>query len=326
MKLSPELPERRILNPAAAVPVEGQRRVARGEGGAKPLQAAAAQFRDLALGLPRDGLSDSLLSLAKFFSLPLDPKLILRLRQQVLALRPPAQTPPEGAREGGPADPPLAGPIGSAALAAAAAASKGVVLSPEALAGYAAALAGEDREAPEDGGGGGAGGDDRRPPEQPEGDAAAGLSASPKGGEIGEAGALWAERIEGRHPLLGVLNRLPGRDGRRWISLPFSFESGGVACRGSLRIALADTNRIPWKAERLALDVKTDRRRWSFMLENGDGQGFARAVFGARPPLKPRAERALRTLLGSVAGTVALRDISDGAFPEEEAGAELWGG
>jgi hypothetical protein len=77
----------------------------------------------------------------------------------------------------------------------------------------------------------------------------------------------------------------------------------------------------------MALDVKTARRGWSFMLENpvnGAGQIFSRAVFGARPPLKPGAEKALRKLLGGIAGKVVLRDSSSGAFPEEEAGAELW--
>jgi hypothetical protein len=49
-------------------------------------------------------------------------------------------------------------------------------------------------------------------------------------------------------------------------------------------------------------------------------------VFGAQPPLKPRAERELRELLGSVAERLVLKDISNGAFFEEEAGAEQWGG
>ena len=95
----------------------------------------------------------------------------------------------------------------------------------------------------------------------------------------------------------------------------------------SLRILLADTNGIPWKAERMALDVKTGRRRWSFMLENapdGDAQLCAGAAFSVQPPLKPGAERSLRALLGSIAAKVVLRDGSGGAFPEEKAGAEPW--
>jgi hypothetical protein len=87
---------------------------------------------------------------------------------------------------------------------------------------------------------------------------------------------------------------------------------------------LADANGIPWKAERMVLDVTTPGRRWSFMLENGGDRAFARAVFGVLPPLNKQAERSLRELLGSVAGKVILRDISGGAFPEEAAGVEQW--
>jgi hypothetical protein len=265
----------------------------------------------LFLGLPGDGLSASLLSLAKFFSLPLDAKLLLMLRQQALSLAPrPAKTP----REDGAERAPLAGQLRSAALAAAAAAGKGVVLSPEALGRYAAVLVanGRDGEAPEDEPDAGAGREG-----QP-GEDGAPCFPAPRGG----GGSVFAERIEGRLPLLGLLNRIPGRDGRRWITLPFAFESGGVDCKVSLRIVLADTNSIPWKAERMALDIRTGQRRWSFMLENaGSAQAFSRAVFGVQPPLQARMERSLRELLGSIAEKVVLRDISGGAFPEEEAGA-----
>jgi hypothetical protein len=322
MKLNPELPTRLILDNARRASGSGAAHADRPEGAkaGTPGQAAPALFRDLALnlGLPRDALSASLISLAKFFSLPLDIKLLLQLRQQALSL---AKTPQGRGREGGPETPdqPLAGPLRAAVFAAAAAAGKGVILSPEALGSYAAALAadGRDGETPEDEAEGG-----RDGAETPE-DGGAAFSA-PRGGS---AGRLFAEGIEGRFPLLGVLNRIPGRDGRRWISLPFSFESGGVDVKVSLRIVLADTNGIPWNAERMALDIKTGQRRWSFLLENapgGDGQLCARAVFGVQPPLKPKAERSLRELLGSIAGRVVLRDASDGAFPEEEAGAEQW--
>jgi hypothetical protein len=73
----------------------------------------------------------------------------------------------------------------------------------------------------------------------------------------------------------------------------------------------------------MALDLSTGQRRWSFMLENaGSARTFSRAVFGVQPPLQARTERSLRELLGGIAEKVVLRDISGGAFPEEEAGAE----
>jgi hypothetical protein len=258
----------------------------------------------LSLALPRDSLSASLLSLAKFFSLPLDQKLILQLRQQALS-QAPTNKPPEHSPE----DPPLPEPLRFAALAAAAAAGKRVVLSPEALARYATALAVPGQDAPEDEEEAGTERKDT-PGEAP------GFSKPRERGDF-------AERIEGRLPLLGVLNRIPGRDGRRWISLPFSFEQDGVVCGVSLRILVADTNGIPWKAERMALDIRTGQRRWSFMLENAGERGFARAVFGVLPPLGSHSERGLRELLGGFAEKLVPRDLSQGALSEEEAGQ--WG-
>jgi hypothetical protein len=345
MKLNPEFPERPIPNHVRRSPDGEALNVIR-PGAAKagsPRQAvlSPALFKDLALslGLPRDALTSVLISLAKFFSLPLDAKLIQQLRRQALSL-PVPEAPSQGSGENGsqqalslpPSDPPLAGTTRSAALAAAAAAGKGVALSPEALGGYAAALAvgsrdeadGEPGAADESGTEGGAERDGREPPDSPE----SGIPGRPKNGPPSfDDRGVFVEGIEGRLPLLGVLNKLPGKDGRRWIALPFSFESGGVAYGVSLRIVLADTNSVPWKPERMALDVKTPRRRWSFMLENPadrDGHAFARAVFGARPPLSPGAEKGLRKLLGNLAGKVALRDISGGAFSEEEWGAGQW--
>jgi hypothetical protein len=331
MKLNPEFPEKHILNHARRSSGNEVANTIRPDPAkAGPLRQTAlspALFKDLALslGLPRDALSAALISLAKFFSLPLDAKLIRNLRRQ--ALSPPLpEPPPNSVRESGPAkpEPPLAGPIRSAALAAAAAAGKGVALSPEALAGYAAALAAglrdEAEDEPETEAGANRNGGE--PPDSPE----RGFPDRPKDGPLDDSNGF-AERIEGRLPLLGVLNKIPGKDGRRWIALPFSFESGGVDYSVSLRIVLADTNSVPWKPERMALDVKTSRRRWSFMLENPadrDGHAFARAIFGARPPLTPAAERGLRKLLGSLAGKAVLRDISGGAFPEEEWGAGQW--
>ena len=188
--------------------------------------------------------------------------------------------------------------------------------SPEALGSYAAALAvdGPDGEAPED-----------EPEDRREAPGDPWVATFP--GEGPSGGRLLAERIEERFPLLGIVNRIPGRDGRRWISLPFTVQSGGLDCKVSLRITLADTNGIPWKAERMALEVQGPRRRWSFLLENpGDGQAFDRAVFGVQPPLRAGAERALRDLLGSLAGKVVPRNGSGGALPEEAAEAAQWEG
>jgi hypothetical protein len=335
VKLNPEFPEKYILKHIRRSPEGGSANTILPDTTKirSPQQTALspALFRALALslGLPRDALTAALLSLAKFFSLPLDAKFLQQLRRQALSLPAPDPPSPNNVRESSQARPALspAGTIRSAAFAAAAASGKGLVLTPEALGSYAAAIAAGSRDEAEEEPGteDGADRDGGRPPEDR---AESGIPGRSKDGRppFGDNRAL-VEAIEGRLPLLGVLNKLPGKDGRRWIALPFSFRSGGVDYSVSLRIVLADTNSIPWKAERMALDVKTLRRRWSFMLENPakqEGRFFGRALFGAQPALNPKAEKGLRKLLGSIAGKVALRDISGGTFPEEEWGTGQW--
>ncbi|GHT82199.1 hypothetical protein FACS1894137_00640 [Spirochaetia bacterium] len=298
-------------------------------------QTAALQiagFKDLArsLGLPQDKLSSSLLSFIRFFSLPLDTKLIQRLRQEVLSLKVPQ-------KDGGP----KAGPgktkpqildlppdrIRSGALAAAAAAGKGLALSTEALEKYAAAIAGEESDGGTSGGeGDGAGHKHGKQDGAPDDGAEhtggqAGGAQTPPHAEDGlspEQLRDLVEKIEGQSPLLGILNKLPGKDGRRWINLPFSFSSGAIDYSVSLRILLADTNAIPWKAECLALDVASGSSRWSFTLEGSGTPLFARALVGIYPPPEHPAalERDLWELLGTVAGDIVLKDMAEGVFGE----------
>jgi hypothetical protein len=291
-----------------------------------------AGFKTLALslGITQDRLSSSLLSFIKFFSLPLDPKLIQQLRQQVLSqgLHPQGNDPKSSADKPSlrPAAPDR---VEALAAAATAAAGKGLALSPEALARYAAAIAGDEGDAGNETGDGAEQGSGGQTEAGQEG------SAGQRGGQSGggehagdgpspEELRERASRIEGRLPLLGILNKTPGRDGRRWISLPFSFSSGGVDCRVSLRILLADTTAIPWKAECLALDIRTGpqtARRWSFMLEQGnsapEGLAFARATVGIDPRLGAETEGNLRELLATVAKEIILRDMPEYSFPEE---------
>jgi hypothetical protein len=214
--------------------------------------------------------------------------------------------------------------IRQGALAAVAAAGKGLTLSTEALEKYAAAIAGEERDGGstgQDGGSAGGGGGSTQ------GDSDGGQSGTGRYGEEhagqqdgggqtngkrhSEDGSRpeqirdKVEKIEGQSPLLNILNKIPGKDGRRWINLPFSFSSGDVNYRVSLRILLADTNTIPWKAECLALDIVTDSRRWSFTLEN------ARALVRIYPPPEQPAalEGPLRELLGTVAEEIILEGV-----------------
>jgi hypothetical protein len=246
------------------------------------------------LGLPQDGLSAALLSFVRFFSLPLEPALLLKIRREVLALKEPRE---------------------AAVLAAVAAADKGVELSAEALETYRAAIEAENTpgDGPEDGT---AGQDGAAPEEAPAGqDGAAGEegSAPETAGPSRERGAAGEDRgsfppgfrtilerfktPETGGPLPNFLNKLPGKDRRRWMVFPFIFRSGGVEFRVSIRITLNDNKN---QVTRLAVDIHNDTRCWLFIMDSGKGEEEIRlSVF---PPLEKLSSGALAEELGEFLG------------------------
>jgi hypothetical protein len=186
------------------------------------------------LGLPGDNLSATILGFARYFSLPLEGGLLRKLRREALSSG--ASAAPQGRA--------------AAALAAVAAADKGLGLSAGALEVYAAAL--DPGFSPKDPGEWGGEGRRRQ-----------GDRASPKSGEIREK----ALQEDAASPLLGFLNRAPGKSGGRWVVLPFAFSASGVTLRVSLRIWLRDRGVSGFEAERLALDILAENRRWLFVLD-----------------------------------------------------------
>jgi hypothetical protein len=272
----------------------------------KPGRTAPPSFSPVtsllnALKLPPGPWSASILSYAKFFSLPLESAFLGKIRQQVLRAEPGR---PEGSRSpAGEALPPAGegrGGNGTEALfrealslAALAAAAKGVEASPEALAEYARALLRGRRrgETSPQGEGADSGAGDRDSGEKPEaggggipGKGAGGRRAKDpaEGGEAGEesgespgkgaAGRALRERVlAAQGPLLGLLNKLPGKGGTRWVVLPFSLDNGLEGC---LRILLRPLNGVPAEggtagrmaAERLGLDLRYGEESWTFTL------------------------------------------------------------
>jgi hypothetical protein len=300
--------------PAAAGLRDGQPLAARASGSGEP-SAGPASARDIkslpaALKLPGGELSVSILSFAKFFSLPLDGPFLGKVRQKALA--------------GGDRPPPLPGkglPPASVpqfrealALAALASAAKGLELSPEALAAYARALLHGQvswEEADNPGGEGvpaGTAEDSRAaesPPAEADGpvesvkaegkDAAGGRGSGTAGDSGGKEGGCGSGKKEAggrgipgddpavirdlaltaQGPLLGILNRLPGKDGRRWIVLPFSLEGLDIC----LRILLAGS-----QAELMGLDIRDGEGVWRFILRPGySDSGGQKARRGAPP-------------------------------------------
>jgi hypothetical protein len=203
-------------------------------------------------------------------------------------------------------------------LAAAAAADKGILLSPEALAEYAVAIDPEEGQAGEKDFSGEPGNPGQEDPQ----DRKKKKEPPPASGEDPEAGALRKnlEALPARRPLLDLLNRLPGKNGQRWIVFPFSFSSGGVAFKVSLRILLNDTG----TGSRLILDILSQKGRWFFCI-SGYGTGRSRADIGIFPPLPPenlkKLERELREVLGEFVEEIYTENREKSFLPEEES----WG-
>jgi hypothetical protein len=239
------------------------------------------------LGIPGDSLQAAILSFSRYFSLPLEPGLLLKLRREVLSLKTP--------REAG-------------ALGAAAAADKGVELSPRGLEDYAAAIEGFLRDPGGDSRGSTGEKDERRNRASPEGEYPGKGVPEP---ELPEGGDLRERALRGEEdlPLLGLLNRLPGRDGRRWIVFPFTWSSGGVAFRISLRLLFNTDGYDDHRVLRLALDIRNERRRWSFTLDK-PGEAEAETRVSLSPSLPEAAAETLRAelqdLLGPLGGSLEI--------------------
>jgi hypothetical protein len=308
----------------------------------------------LSLGLPTDKLSQLLLSFLRYFSLPLNPDMIARLRREALSFR-----------DGGKVQS-AAQPREASVLAAAAAADKGISLSPGALEQYIRAIEGR-LEPPDREGGQPLDADRARPDSKgPETDAERHGSSRPdtkgpsgnnsereQGGHSGneapapekpakahktEAAPLEylrekLESIEANFPLLSILNTLPGRNGQRWIVIPLNLEAENVEYRGSLRILLYGAESSRCKAERLVMalaeyhkDGNTAGRRWLFTLIKGGEPESCLDVRMRPPPADPEIlKNELRGLLGVYAGNIEVGALTSesgllqgeyGLFPE----------
>jgi hypothetical protein len=236
----------------------------------------------LDLGIPQDTLSEILLPLARHFLLPLEAAPLLKLRRQVLS----AKTRRE-----------------AAAMAASAAAAKGLELSPRGLERYAAAMdpgipgdAPGEREEP----GEGENGENRENP---------GGSEYPRGQDLEKKAAM----LDREDPLLSILNRVPGRDGRFMTVFPFTFSANGRVYRVSVRVLLnaGPAAALPpeQSVDRMSVDIAGGSRRWVFSLDKPGRTGAETRVY-TDPPLGRTSFRALSAGLEAALGDWGGRIVS----------------
>jgi hypothetical protein len=261
-------------------------------------------------GLPADKLSASIISFARFFSLPLKPDLMQDIRRQAFAST--ASTTPEASKsdavkqaaQNASDSDAIAKNREALSLSAAAAESKGLELQAKGLHEFAQAVDPDLRRRQDEGRGkrGRQNKDDNDSEEK-----------APQKTETVGASALKKLALESaeKNPLLCVLNKLPGKDGRRWIVLPFNFSENGREFFVSLRILLESAN-APGRAVCMALDVaesgesenslsanSAPERRWLFVLEAANGPADRLAVY-TQPELSTENRTALARELSSL--------------------------
>ena len=298
------------------------------------------------LGLPVDRLSASVLAVARFFSLPLEPGFLAGIRRQAGLPGQAGQASQTG--QGAAAERAVAGlelPAGEGvfkfqealALAAAAAADKGLELTRAGLEEYATAID-PDRRGDGDGGSGGgstggtAGGNsggagnrgggrganaDSREDDDCDGETAAAIA--------GDSAALREQMLAAgeRSPLLALLNRLPGANGQRWIVLPFSFSVQGEQYRIALRILLDAGH----NAGRLVMEIAksgASEGRWLFNMDRAK-TGAPRMEVLLSPPRRKGALKSigekLAALLGFPPESVSVQNGAE-PFPLAENGGK----
>jgi len=228
-----------------------------------------------AAGLPADSLSACIVSFARFFSLPIKPELLAGIRRQVFAQH---HSVPSREAHGT-----AAAALTAIALAAAAAEGKGVELSPKGLELYADAINGEGQK------------QHNAEERNQRGRRNKNGSGYDKAQEPSQTGPISADRLKEtalefaeKNPLLAILNRLPGKNSRRWIVFPFTLCENGRELKVSLRVLLnaADNTACPM----ITLDIaETGKERWLFVLKT--------AVNPAASQQKQRAAQPFERLL-----------------------------
>ncbi|MDR0584231.1 MAG: hypothetical protein LBG57_07795 [Treponema sp.] len=267
------------------------------------------------LGLPADRLSGSIVSFARFFSLPLEPDFLAKVRRQVKlpekALPAALGAAPEKAAEELPAGAGFFRNREALSLAATAAADKGTELNWKSLEDYASAIDPDRQDGKNSGGGENSGGRGNQ--------GASGQNAGGKNdgrrkdgnGEIEPALAIASPALReklleyaGNNPVLNLLNRLPGKNGQRWIVLPLSFVEQGLLYRVSLRILLDAGG----AAGHFILETAAGpagaapERRWSFAMDR-EKRNKPRLRVSLWPPASPKT---LQSLAGELAALMGL--------------------
>ena len=274
-----------------------------------------------AAGLPADKLSASIISFARFFSLPLKPNILAAIRRQAFL-----PDPPKSAASNSNANTGSVAKSGSAlsanqanfsgmeknrqalSLAAAAAESKGVTLQPKALESYAHAVDPDSQRQNE------------KDNQHERKNKSRNENEEKPVQKTSSINAAELEKIanDTDDPLLNILNRLPGNNGQRWIVLPFNFFENEIEYKVSMRVLLEDESR----AVHMAIHIVNDNeQKWLFVFDSAKNKvnkvtAYITALDSKTKVYNSNLINDLSEILQIPAGNIIIKNFID-SFPLE---------
>ena len=221
-----------------------------------------------ALGLPQDVLSITLLTFARLFSLAPGADLMANLRKEVL-----------GSGSSSPKTEKEKAVLEAKALAAIAALDKGVILSRDSLEAYAAvADSGEFS---------------RKHKNQKDKQDFSEQKEEPETRDLQELFENFEQNGNDEHSL-NFLNRIPGKNGQRWIVWPFNYSSGGTELKVLVRLLIKEPRINPLGSGGFIIaDITGPKRNWHFFL-NKSAEAKLEADISVFPALASKDLKALR--------------------------------
>jgi len=216
------------------------------------------------MGFPKDALSVALLVFARYLSVSLSPDLMKTLRREILASG--KSSSPETQAE--------KSELEAETLSTLIALDKGVELSPKALEHYARFFSFPERN----------------PSRQDEkGDRDRDQKECPDAEEL----RILTEEQEQNDGVLAFLNKLPGKNGQRWLVFPFSVNVKGIEFQVFLRLLKKEAVFAGEEGHlHLIVDVSVPKKQWRCFL-NKAGEKFL-ADLRVYPRQSPRAIKILQ--------------------------------
>jgi hypothetical protein len=275
------------------------------------------------LGLNQDSLNKALFIFTRYFSLPTGMSgnrsgLLTELRREVLNT---AQSASAGEAAEGETD--FSQKTENRALAATALADKGVKLNSNVLETYAQALDPDGKRFSENSENGKNGSDKDESNQNDSDDRRANREKAPVQEELRalfdefmKLPGLDSGSLDGEKGILSFLNRIPGKNGQRWIVWPFNITVQGVRLRVLARFFIKEPASAA-AGGRLFVNISGPLNSWRFILDKSGGRTL-KAVISVYPERQPSSLNAVKREAEkflAVLGPIEIEVNNGGKFP-----------